>query len=281
MKQFSQQMDWGFSVIGETTDQTLPLEQSLGIVGLLARMEEYTEHRTHHHHFCNRMMEFLDLVKSQYRAVGHNAKLVSKVPLSIIRYSLDSQPHCQAYRFTNIIYCNQQCTVDVTVPFKLKDHIRAEVKTVFDVTYTLKFNQEEGPVVRRHSYPEEGLINDVLATLKEISHPAFVLQALRGLTPLEHDRTYVGKIFAVKLVQETGDNFTITFTPNKAQGDKLIFTYRGMRPELMMHTPVNKAQLELDDQLLFEMLYCLQREGNYQTTTAKTMRRLRDYKHGK
>lgn len=280
MTQFTQPLNWGFSLLGEATDRTLSADESLEIVALLSRMSEFTEHRTHHHYFCARMMEFLEKVRKQYRDIGHSVKLQSVMPISVMRYHLADHPTCQAYRFANIIYRNGKCATDVTVPFKLKDHIQAEIKTVFDVTYALDMSTTP-PTMRRFTYQEEAAINDLISTIRSVDHPAFVLLAIRNLAKMEHDRSYRGKIFTVKITEGTGGDFTIHFTPNKPQGDGVVFCFCNGRMDATLITPVNKVPLEITDQFLFEMFYNLQREVYYQSDMAKSMRRLREYKYGK
>ena len=271
----------GFTLIERSEGKVLPVEKGLDLSQQLQRLDDVGAVRVMHHHYCGRLLDFMDSGRKTFNEIGQSVKIQSIMPITVVRYALHTHPAALVYRFVNTIYLKGQSTFDHTTGFKLRDFIKSEFKTLFNVTYELQMEEGSEPFMIRRNYPNTSRINEAIAAIHSFEHPAFVLQAIKGLAPLEPNKVVRGRFFEVTLSLKEGGNFTIQLKSNKPTGDGALITYEEGRFHVTLVQPVLKVGLEVTDQLLFEILYCLSQECNYNTPVQRTMNQLKDYKRQK
>lgn len=274
-------LGYGFVLIEKNEGKVLSTDAALDSLQQLQRLDDLGESPSLHHIYCTRLLEFVEKSRKTFGSVGQSVKITSSIPITAIRYTLASKPSSMVYRFLNTIFHKGQCSFDHTTGFKLKDYINTEFKTLFNVTYELEMNEGSEPFMKRRLYSITNRINDVITTFKNVDHPAFVLQAIKGLVPLVPNQPVRGRFFETTLTLKEGGNFAIFLKSNKPTGDSVRINYEEGRFHVTLLQSVLKVDLVVDDQLLFEILYCINQECSHNTPVNKTMGRLKEYKHHK
>ena len=271
-------LDYGFTLTVKDAGKVLDADKGLDLIEQIHRLESVASNVSLHHHYCTRLLDIFDKTRAVFSEIGQSVKITSPVPISAIRYAPVSNPTAMVYRFVNSIFHRGQCSFDHTTAWKLKDFFRSEFKSIFNVTYELELDEDNNPVMKRRVYPTTNQINDVIKTVKEVDHPAFVLQAIKGIAPLEVDKKVNGRFFETTLNLKAGGNFTILLKSNKPSGDSVQLTYEEGRFHVTLLQSVLKVNMDVTDQLLFEIMYCLQCECQHGTRLQQTMKQLKGYK---
>lgn len=270
-------LGYGFTLTESHGGEVLPQEEALSMVSQIARLDEIGTIAQRLHYYSKRLLEFLDEGRKQFRRIGQDVKITSHVPITAIRYQLVSKDEMHVYRFIAPIYHRDQCSFEHTVPWKFKDYFQSEFKSMFNVAYTIELDENDKPYMKRKTYPHSARVKELIGTFKEIDHPAFVLQGIKGIVPIVPDRVYKGRFFQMELKLKESGNFTFNFKSNKVSGDSAVLTYEEGRFHMTLIQPVLKAPLEVTDDLLFELIHCIISEYNHEFSDKRQMNKSKDH----
>lgn len=254
----------GFTIEGVVTKAVFTPEDAQETVRKFHHLEALGEDAKTFHYYSSKFLENVEDTRQLYLALGHKIKLHSKIPACVLRYSTHQRPDNQVYRIHNGIYFKGRSTFDITAPYKLRDLMNMEVKTIFNVSYRLDLDDVDNPAMRRVENQDTRRVEETVETIMSTGHHAFITQALNNLFTLEPGKLYQGRFFTLsykKLANETG--FQIRLSGNKPGSDSATFEYCNGQFSAFLIQPVQCVPMEVDRQMLFEFLYCIYREVGF------------------
>lgn len=257
------QLEHGFSIEGVATKAVFSSEDACETVRRFHHLDALGEDRNTFHFYSAKFLENVEETRRLYLELGHKVKLFSKIPACVLKYNTLTRKDVQVYRIHNGIYYKGQSTFDITTPYKLRDLMEMEVKTIFNTSYRLDLTDIDKPKMIRVERPETAKIEEVVETIMNVGHTAFIKQAIDNLVQVERGKIYQGRFFSIVFQQPADNTFRFNLNGNKPGSDSVTFECTGGNFKVTLIQPVQKVQMDVTRQLLFEIISSIYREVSY------------------
>ena len=255
----------GFSIEGVVNKQVFTPEQAQTILGKFYRLEEIGDVANGFHFYSSMFLKTLEETKKQYNELGHRIKLYSSIPASVTRFSTYKRPQFQVYRINNGIFFKGRSTLDLTVPYKLSDIMETEIKTIFNVSYTLDFTDKDKPLIKRVENADTRRVDDLVGLLRDLNYPALTKQSLLNVITFIPNKIYQGRLFTITVEEKGEFDLVFNLESNRKGNDSAKLELTNGNFKITLYQPVQTVVIPTNDLSLFEVLYAILREMEFST----------------